>query len=184
MQQITQTEFDKKYDAIWLDYLSQASQMDILKSVVTYMYTDEDYFFLNWLKDNPTTCEGVALACYWYNTPTWYKQFATREECPNKKRFDFIEDLERKYVAGFYQKSNIAFDPINDFSQNGNERTDWTKEYARAIKQVRDIPQIMKQRNSGDIELMDYPEDFECGLPFAYIDKVEALFANYEIIED
>ena len=82
--------------------------------------------------------------------PRWRKQFASREEAARKEPwglndFDFVEELEQKYLAGFWTSNAIAAHPARD--QDGY---DWTGDYADKIA-VREIPSLMFQKLEGGV---------------------------------
>ena len=74
----------------------------------------------------------------------------------------------------FYKGDEIILDPKSDV-----ENYDWTTEYLDEIV-VREIPDIMFLKTEGNIEIKEYPEDFE-GLPLNYAQKVSDIFEEYDV---
>ena len=76
-----------------------------------------------YLKDDPATEKATALLMYWAMYPRFSKQFEAEEARAKEQErfgevyFDLIEDLERKYVAGFYTAQTIGYDPYYDYSR-------------------------------------------------------------------
>ncbi len=123
------------------------------------------------------------LQAYWLSSPSYFKEFKNREEVLEKssfsiKGFDFVEEVEKKICEDFYQGNEIIFNPKSDV-----EDYNWTDEYD-ANKVVREIPEIMFNTTSGKIELKEYPNDFDNGLPIKPIDyakKIIDLYEKYDI---
>ncbi len=135
---------------------------------------------LNWIKSNPEIDKAIILAAYWMSAPRWKKKFLNREDCLEKQgygieEFDFVEEVEQKYMDGFYKKEELKFDPKNDV-----ENYDWTSDYLDEPV-VREIPEIMFTPTKGTIEVKEFPEDFDEGLPIDYAQKIYQIFEQYEV---
>jgi len=76
------------------------------------------------LKDDPTTEKATALLMYWMMSPRFSKQFEPAEAAEKELEkfgevyFDLIEDLERKYLDGFYTAQTVGYDPYYDYSRD------------------------------------------------------------------
>jgi hypothetical protein len=105
---------------------------------------DTDSKHLNWIIHNPVCDKGTALSLYWRAGPKALYQYRTRNEVPKWfwAIYDFVKDVEGRYLSGFYQQQQIAFDPRND------EGTNWLKEYSE-VKIKQQIPDQMKIAISG-----------------------------------
>ena len=174
---ITEAEFQAFENEIWRSYLESASQEQIFQSVITSNW-DSNQFLLNWIKDNPETDKASILTAYWMSAPRWQKKFETREDCFNQQpwgieAFDFVESLEEMYVSGYYKTSQIAFDPKCDV-----EGYDWASDYLDEVT-VRTIPTVMFEKLDG--RAIEWPEDYEEGLPFAFSQKIDALYDRYDV---
>ena len=177
---ITEEQFEELENAIWLEFLNKASALEIHKSLITSNWDGND-FLLNWIKDNPKVDKATILITYWMSAPRWMKQYTDRDDCAKKASwevddFDFVEELEHKYINGFFTESNIELDPAND-----HQGEDWTNEYMDKTI-VRDIPTIMYQKLEG--EKIEEPDDFDEGLPMEYTQRVYNLFDVYDVEED
>lgn len=180
MKTITEQEHQQLENNIWKQFLTNATPLEIHQSVISSNW-DGNSFLLNWIKDNPKTDKATILIAYWMSAPRWKKQFLNREDYLEKEGygiagFDLIEELEQRYINGFYKDSNIEMDPAND--QDGY---DWTKEYLDKTT-VRDIPPVMFQKLEG--QKVERPEHFDEGLPMSPIDYAQQLYDlldEYEI---
>ncbi|MGD1839941.1 MAG: DUF4274 domain-containing protein [Thermonemataceae bacterium] len=156
--------FDEIEEKIWAEYLVEASTINIHRSVIDANW-DGNHYLLQWIKDNPQVDRATILIAYWMSAPQWFKQYATREESSNPASIDWLEEVEQKYLAGFYQLTTIAMDPASD--QDGY---DWTSEYTDLVLK-RSIPKVMYQKLPG--EVVERPEEgFEEGLPLTYAQKL------------
>ncbi len=178
INKITFSEFEKLESKVWEDFLENATNLEIYKSIITSNF-DGNEVLLSWIKDNPTIDKAIILAAYWMSSPRWKKKFLNREDCLEKEahgiaEFDFVEEIEFKYVNEFYQGEGIVFNPKNDV-----ENYDWTNDYLDEIV-VREIPEIMFKATTGDIELESYPEDFDEGLPIKPINYAQRMYDIFE----
>lgn len=181
-KKITTQEIEILENKIWSEFLENATPTEIHKSVITSNF-DGNSFLLKWIKNNPKTEKGTILQAYWLSNPSYFKEFKNREELMKKSAFsidgfDFVEEIEKKYCEDFYQGNEIIFNPKSDV-----EDYDWTEEYD-IDDVVREIPEIMLKPTSGQIEIKEYPDDFDNGLPMEPIDyaqKVYDLYEEYEI---
>jgi hypothetical protein len=147
---ITEQEYQVLENKIWQGFLEDATPEELFQSVVTSNW-DSNEFLLNWIKNNPKMDKATMLAAYWMSGPRYLKQFKDREDCLEKESwsieaFDFIEDIEEKYLNGFYSGQTIAYDPKEE---------GWTDEYL-GIKTLRSIPEAMFQMLDGKSIFIDY----------------------------
>lgn len=178
-KKITEIQLQELQNKIWLDFLENANQEDLYKSVITSNW-DGNEILLNWLKENPKTDKATILVSYWMSAPRWKKKFLDRDDCLKKQgwgieEFDFVEDIEKKYVNGFYTVNEIEFDPSNDV-----QNYDWTSDYLDE-KTVREIPNKMFEKLNG--KKIEYPDNFDEGLPINYAQKIYDIFNEYDIEE-
>lgn len=167
-------------NAIWLEFLEQASPAEVLNAVATSNW-DGNAFLLQWVKDNPQTDKACAMAIYWMNGPGWLKQFDSREHCEKEggwelERYDVMMDVERKILDGFYQNSALAFDPQNFNDEN------WVVIYEKEGHNAK-IPKALLKPIEGEVVEIDHYKYTE-GLPHAFWDKVEAIFEKYDVQEE
>ena len=182
MKKITEEEIKNLENKIWLEFLENATPIEIHKSLVTSNF-DDNSFLLNYIKDNPKTEKGTILQAYWLSNPGYFKKFKNREEVLEKcsysiDGFDFVEEVEKKFCEGFYQGNEIIFNPKSDMVDY-----DWSEEY-NVNNVVREIPEIMFEPTEGKFELKEFPRDFDNGLPLEpinYSQKVDDLYDMYEI---
>jgi hypothetical protein len=67
---------------------------------------------------NPACEAATALLIYWAGAPEFFLQYADRASVEVSARhalrnFDFLADIERRYVAGEFRVGRLAFDPAN-----------------------------------------------------------------------
>jgi hypothetical protein len=107
---------------------------------------------LRWLSANPRTEKATALMIYWMAGARFYKQYASAEEARARAGYEgvwweFIHDIEAKYLADFYTAGTGGFDPRND-SFPGHNGHDWTQHYQElALKSP--LPAVMEQAVPG-----------------------------------
>ena len=176
-KKITTQQFEEIENTIWLEFLNKATAIEIHKSIITSNW-DGNGFLLNWIKDNPKVDKATILITYWMLTPRWIKQYHSREDCLKNASwviddFDLVEELEHKYINGFYTGNNIAEDPANDY-----HGYNWTNEYMEKTV-VRDIPEIMYQKLEG--VKIENTDDFDEGLPLHYTQRIYDLFEEYDV---
>ena len=175
---ITTEEFEILENKIWSEFLKKATPIEIHKSLITSNF-DGNSLLLNFIKDNPKTDRGTILVAYWMSSPSYFKEFSSREDLLEKSSFsidgfDFLEEIENKYREGFYQGNEIIFDPKSD-----SENYDWTTEYEESSV-IRKIPQMMFKKTKGKIEIKEYPEDFDNGLPMKPLDYAQMVYDIFE----
>lgn len=180
MKTITEKEFEQLENSIWEQFLSKATPIEIHQSVISSNW-DGNSFLRNWIKNDPKTDKATILIAYWMSAPRWKKQYLNHDDCLEKEgygiaEFDFVEELEQRYVNGFYSSSAIEMDPRND--QDGY---DWTKDYLDKVT-VRDIPAVMFEKLEG--QKIERPDNFDEGLPMSPIDYAQQIYDlldEYEI---
>lgn len=178
MKKITEQEMEVLQNKIWEEFLTNATPEEIHQSVITCNWDNND-FLLNWIKDNPEVDKATMLITYWMNAPRWMKQY-TREQAKTEwfaDDYEFMEEIEQKYMSGFWKNSNIEMDPACD--QDGY---DWTSDYMDKTTVI-EIPAILFQKLEG--KKLECSEDFDEGLPMSPIDyaqKVWDLYDEYEIV--
>ncbi|HEX6431379.1 MAG TPA: DUF4274 domain-containing protein [Niastella sp.] len=99
MKKVTEQEMENLINQLWLEFLSQATPLEIHQSVFTANW-DGNRFLLNWIKDNPEVDKATILIAYWKSAPRWNKQYANREEVLeqagwNINSYDFTEEVEK-----------------------------------------------------------------------------------------
>lgn len=128
---------------ILLRYLPQYSP-EMWHQIAMSWNWDNGYDVLRWIISQPICDKGTALLLYWRSSPRYMVQYATKEEV-NKyeiENYEFVKEIENKYVSGFFQNENFEFDPQHD------DGTDWTTTYSEyPLKQP--IPEIMYQATKG-----------------------------------
>ncbi len=187
-KQITYEEYEKLEDKIWLDFLQNATQLEIYKSLITSK-VNVNSFLYRWIKDNPNVDKATVLTAYWRVLPTLNnKRYNDREDFIKRRGeeevvlYDFIEEVEKKYADGFYKVNEISFNPRDDI--NHRDWTDEADERGLAFVVSRSVPSIMYRSVKGKIELKEYPIDFDNGLPtkpINYAHKVYQIFDKYAV---
>ena len=175
MKQITEQEWETIKENLWTDFLQNASAEEIHKSVMTSNW-DDCKTLLKFITDNPEKIDkATALLAYWKSQPDWFKKFENEQDYINKEGYNlflyhFLEKVEHLFSQNNYAKSIIYFDPksCEFYEEIRNE----------AILNL--IPEIMKQSTGN--QYVEYPEDFEDGLPFPIAQKLFDLLDEYEIM--
>lgn len=149
-----------------IDWLENASSIEMHQVAAGWNW-DSGNEVLAQLIQNPRCDKGTALMLYWHGSPAFFTKFSTRAEVPSfaLNNFDFLKDLESRYLSGFYQLENIRFDPRND-----DEEYDWTEEIDLEKVKVA-IPDEMMKATQGQVVERDR-ENYEDGWPMDVYKKV------------
>ncbi len=126
--------------------LEQFATSDELHHFAWNYNWDNDLDDLWWIIRNPLCDKGTALLLYWTACPRWLYQYGRREEVPpyEREHYDFVKELEHRYLTNLYTHETTHVDPSND------RGTNWTTEYRDvAIKQQ--IPEAMFTPTSGRV---------------------------------
>lgn len=99
---------------------------------------------LDWIIRQPQCDQATALLIYWKGGPGFLAQYGSRHEVPSHAlaNYDLVKEVERRYVAGFYTRHEIAFDPRK------HSGLDWTQEYPD-VKKAIPIPEKMHELKLG-----------------------------------
>ena len=103
--------------------------------------------------NSPECDKGTALLIYWLSAPRYFCQYEDRSQIPGHGlgNYDFVKKVEENYLSGFYQNSEILFNPQWDRTTISSSGYDWTKEY-QDEKQKNVIPESMEQPSKKDPE--------------------------------
>lgn len=170
MKIISEKQFNEKIDAIWQEYLLQATPEDLHQTVMNKNYDDvytggDGEKDMQWIVDNPKTEKATALMLYWMLGARGVVDI-----------FPLLDSLENNLLNNFYSTKNLGFNPKND-----HENYNWTLDYTKNAMQ-RTIPPILEEAIEGKILLRS--NDFVEGLPMLFYEKIESIFENYEIEEE
>jgi|SRR5688572_2248208 hypothetical protein len=105
---------------------------------------DDGFEIPTWIINNPLCDRGTALMMYWLAEPHYFCQYTTRDEVKREwelENYGFIQEVEEKYINGFYKIRKILFNPRHDMS-NGMLGHDWTQVNSKR-PQRREIPPEM-----------------------------------------
>jgi len=110
---------------------------------------DDGHEPLRWILQQPQCDAGTALYIYWHASPTWFCQFKNREEVEvghdwALADYDFIIEIESRYLKGFYTRQEIAFDPANVDAPGDDLTINHT-----GVAPRRDIPEVMTRQSPG-----------------------------------
>ena len=178
MKKITMNQLELLIQFVWSEYLHQASSEDLYQSVISCNW-DSNNHLLDWIMQDQTVDQAVILAVYWMSDPTFAKRYMHREDVLAKdswyvNNFDFIENLEEKYIRNFWHNNEIAFNPAHD--QDG---VDWTMTYDKS-KVLRPISEKMFIALTGKKMYRD--ENFQEGLTESWNSKIWMIFDEHEIV--
>ena len=67
------------------------------------------------------------------------------------ENYDFVKELEEKYISGLFTKANILFNLQWDKTTISEKGYNWTNEYTEE-RQTNDIPDVLKQPGIADKE--------------------------------
>ncbi len=145
-----------------LAYLAQATPDDWHQVAWNWNW-DAGTEPLQWIVRQPACDQGTALLIYWYGGPRYYAKYTTRDEVSVYLRegYDFLMEIERRYLDNAYTRQEIAFNPHAD-TGHSEKGFDWTAEYAN-LPNRRPIPEAMYEPSPGrDVEC---DPSFDEGLP-------------------
>ncbi|MDQ3005640.1 MAG: DUF4274 domain-containing protein [Chloroflexota bacterium] len=103
------------------------------------------------VSNNENCDRETVLMIYWLAGPGYLYQYENWNEIERNYegvQFDLIEEIERKYLAGFYQNNTILFNPRYDA---GNDGYDHTQTYDDFVKK-RKIPDEMFEPSIPDLK--------------------------------
>ena len=168
-------------NAVWEEFLNIANPKEIHQSVIDSNWDGNEYL-MNWIKNNPNIDKATALIAYWMSAPRWWKKFKDRDDVISQGQefqisgFDFVEEMEQKYLASYWKNNHIELNPANDC-----EGYDWTSDYLDE-KTVREIPTIMFEKLEG--EKVERPDNFIEGLPEIYFQKISDFIDKHDSDDD
>jgi len=107
--------FDVELRAETLEFCRSNNNAEELHAFADTWNWDAGTEALQTLLANPACEAATALLIYWKAAPEFYRQYknrsAVKAACSNVDDFDFLSDLERKYVAGAFSIKRLSFDP-------------------------------------------------------------------------
>ena len=170
MIKITDEQYEQMSNQIIIEFLKSASQKERYQLVSEWNH-DAGYEVFKWIINDPETDKAIALMMYWQSGGECNKTYACREDLMQEspwdaERFDMIEQLEDKYMSGFYKNQLFVYDPTND-----SHDYDWTKENWGELK--REMPSEMLQRLDG--VKVQFEEDWAEGVPPHVWEKISKL---------
>ena len=115
---------------------------------------DDGFAPLQWIIEQPLCDRGTALHIYWHASPTWFYQFDGREDVRahngNIDEYDFLKNIEARYLSGFYTRQEIKFDPFNA-DGDGDDLT----ATSAGVTLKQELPPELKQVTQGEIVLRE-----------------------------
>ena len=138
-------QYEAKVNEIVMDFLKSATPLQRHQLVAEWNH-DSGYDVFNCIVDDPETDKATALMMYWTSGGGSNYTYENREDMLarsswDRERFDLIEKLEAKYMAGFYKNHQFAYDPTADRGY------DWVEEWAD--EQKREMPAAMLTKLDG-----------------------------------
>lgn len=174
MDKITYKKYKEMRNDKILTFLKNANLKERHQLVQGWNW-DGDMAVLERISNSPDTDKATALKIYWGADPFWQKQYASADDLPRHdwaiSDYNFLNELESKYVSNFYKSQQFAYNPKND------ENYDWT--IANPSLEIKsEIPQIMFEKLIGE-EILPNEELVE-GIP---PDIYKELSALYDLVE-
>lgn len=131
-QDLNRTIFEQLKTAEELHYLAQHHNWD------------NGVKLLQWIAESPICSEATALELFWLAQPQDFQKTKldkSLKDIYNDEVFTLIKTILEKYQLGFYQKTNISFDP-----------TPFVEEFFS-------VPDFMKEATSGEESYVYFDED-------------------------
>lgn len=167
---------EQQYDittAFIIDFVESATASERHQLVSGWNH-DAGYEVFNWISNDPKTDKATALMMYWRSGGFHNKMYVSKDDMLkvaswDEERYDFIEQLEAKYLSGFYTKQKLAYDPTNDVLASGcSIGYNWTIEISKG-ELKREIPMEMLSKLDG--EHIEPEKEWAEGIP-PYVDKM------------
>ena len=174
MSKVTGLQYCKIRDELIIEFLKTATPKERHQLISEWNWDAGGTDIFQWIAHDPNTDKATALMLYWKNNPWMIKKYASRDEIGEMfaYEFDIIEDIERLYLADFYQNHQFSFDPSSNAGEDG---VDWTVK-PHYIVAKREIPALMFEKLTGeDILCSEY---FDEGIPPHIKDKMR----EFEIV--
>jgi len=173
MEKITYKQYEDMYIDTIINYLKSASPKERHQLVQGWNW-DSNSEVLTWIANDPSTDKATALKMYWMAAPGYYKQYASIEDVPKYAvgDYNFVINIETKYVSGFYKNHNFAFDPDNDEQGEG-----WTAAYPN-LETKSEIPAVMYEKLTG--EEVAPNNELEDGIPLHIYNELIQLYERID----
>jgi len=119
------------------------STSDEMHEVVQRYNWDSGTAPLKWIAKHELCDRGTALMIYWMGSPHWYTQYAKAKDVAahEKDTYGLLTAIEKRYLEGGYERSELRFDPRADDSRG--EPIDWTVNHYSDNEVKRPIPEGM-----------------------------------------
>ena len=90
----------------------------------THYNWDDGFEIPKWIINHPLCDRGTALMMYWCVAPGYFSKYADRKEIPTTgwhiQQYDLLQEIEEKYLMGFYKHNTILINPRHDRSNSIN----------------------------------------------------------------
>lgn len=132
--------------------LSKAEELHFLATYCTELsaYKGTMIDTLHWIQGSPLCCKSTALLIYWRSNPARVFSIYNSDNTLHNT-FNLIQQIQKKFLVGFYASSEIAYNPINDWGRN------LVAENLIDVQSNWQIPGVMKEQ----IEGLEFPDYFE-----------------------
>ncbi len=110
--------FSVDVDAEIKQFCQSNSNSEELHAFASAWNWDLGRWALELILKNPACEAATALLIYWEGNPEFFLQYANRQEVEADAEFalgnfDFLSNIEARYMAGEFPVGSIAFDPAN-----------------------------------------------------------------------
>jgi hypothetical protein len=132
-------------DAEALAFCRETTDPEELHSFADTWNWDEGTWALEEILRNPACEAATALMIYWKAAPEYFLQFADREGLAadpirsfQLESFDFVAELEQRYLAGAFPVGSISFDPRdpNPDVTGAGIYDDYREKFVRALPEA------------------------------------------------
>jgi hypothetical protein len=132
-----------------------------LHAFAAYWNWDFGRWPLEVILENPACEAATALLIYWGGCPEFFRKYANRQEIEadetgDLEAFDFLSDIEARYMAGEFRVGSIAFDPANPDGHPGGYSLVGMYDDMRE-RFVRELPPVMYAAVGGAARNDDRP---------------------------
>lgn len=129
--------FEEEMDEETRAFCRETSDPEELHAFADTWNWDKGVWALQDIIDNPACEAATALMLYWRAAPEFYLQFADRAalaaDSSGVETFDFLTEIETRYLSGAFRAGAIAFDPADPMDNRVGVYDDLRDSFVRAL---------------------------------------------------
>lgn len=136
--------YEIETDEEFSEYLKKINSSECLHILASEINWDGDLEAIYYVINHPNCDRGTALLVYWYNQPGYWGVKSESDIYDYEiDSFNLHNELQKRLLGDYYNKSNICFDPFNE------RGTDWVS--ALNKRELESIPKSLVLPNAGNV---------------------------------